>query len=345
MAIWDGIKRQLRSVIEWDNASPATLFQVWSENGDEIKNASKLLVKPGQGVIFLYEGKIEAIHLEAGLYELSTANIPFWTTITKFMQAFESEHKVGIFYFWQTEFVNQKWGTATPVRYDDPVYRFPVELRAHGNFTFRITKPEYFFTNIVGSRSTFTTEEAKRVITDRFVQQLADLLAESGFSYAQIDANRNELAAKLILDLKPVCQDLGFEMTDFRIEGTSFDEETKRRIGRIADLTAEAQAAQAAGLNYAQIQQLEALRDAARNEGGLAGAGVGIGAGFGLGQAFGAGMSNMAMGSAQAQPTPQQDTAGQDVATRLAKLKKLFEAELISSEDYEKRKQEILADV
>ena len=44
---------------------------------------------------------------------------------------------------------------------------------------------------------------------------------------------------------------LGFEFTDFRIEGVNFDEDTVRRIGRIADLAAEAQAVKAVGIDYA----------------------------------------------------------------------------------------------
>ena len=53
MALWDKIKGQLRSVIEWENADNETLFYQWSADGDEIKNASKLIVKPGQE-LFLY---------------------------------------------------------------------------------------------------------------------------------------------------------------------------------------------------------------------------------------------------------------------------------------------------
>ena len=49
MAFIDGIKRQLRSVIEWQTPDEDVLFTQWTENGDEIKNASKLIVGPGQG--------------------------------------------------------------------------------------------------------------------------------------------------------------------------------------------------------------------------------------------------------------------------------------------------------
>lgn len=335
MAIFDRIRSQLRSVIEWENPDQNEIFSLWSERGDEIKNCSKLIVKPGQGAVFVYEGRVEAIHLEEGLYELKTANIPFWTTMTKFMQAFESEHKVGIYFFWQTQFLNQKWGTSTPIKYDDPVYKFPVGLRAFGNFTFRIVRPEFFFANFVGSRSSYRLEEMRRAMSDRFMQPLTDLLAEAGHSYAEIDKNRDELAAALTDKVKPEFDKLGLEMTDFRIESTNFDDETQTRIARIADVTAEAEAAKRAGINYAQMQQLQALRDAAKNEGGLAGAGVGIGAGFGLGQSMTASMAGIAgAGSAPG--------AENDAPARLKKLKDLLDQGLITREEYEGKKAEIL---
>jgi membrane protease subunit (stomatin/prohibitin family) len=139
-------------------------------------------------------------------------------------------------------------------------------------------------------------------------------------------------------------------MTDFRVEGTSFDEATMKRINRIADMTAEAQAAQAVGLNFAQMQQLEAMRDAAKNEGGGAGLGMGLGAGMGFGNMMaGAMASNMGQQQGQQQQQqPQQQSqsaepAADDPMAKLQKLKKMFDAELISEEEYKTKKQEILS--
>ncbi len=41
-----------------------------------IKNASKLIVVPGQGCLFVLEGDVEAFFEEEGIYELNTENIP-----------------------------------------------------------------------------------------------------------------------------------------------------------------------------------------------------------------------------------------------------------------------------
>ncbi|MBI3038023.1 SPFH domain-containing protein [bacterium] len=288
MSIFGG---QMRSVIEWKDPSPDVLIWRWDGSGDELKNASKLLVNPGQAAIFVYEGQVQAVHDFSGLFELRTANIPFWTTISKFMQGFESEHKANIFFIRVTEFLNQKWGTKAPIKYDDPKYKFPVGLRAFGNFSFHITNVRKFFTEIASTRSIFNIAEIRNIIVDRLLTPLTDLFAESGYGYSEIDKKRVELSKALQDTLAEIFVPLGFELTDFRIENTDFDEDTKKRIDRISDKMADAQAIRALGevdpasmRNYATVEQLGALHQAANNPGGTAGVGVGLGAGMGLGQ-------------------------------------------------------------
>ena len=197
-----------------------------------------------------------------------------------------------------TEFLDQKWGSKGPIKYDDPKYKFPVGLRAFGNFSFRLAEPERFFTGVTSARHAYTIEEARTALVDRILTPLTDLLAESGFSYAEVDKNRVELSDALKGGLAPVLAKLGFELTDFRIENTDFDEETRTRIGKIADKLAEAQAINAlsgvesgALRNFASVEQLGALRDAAKNEGGVAGLGLGqaMAGAFGTGAAAASG--------------------------------------------------------
>ncbi len=336
MGLWDGIKKQLRSVIQWENADPSCLFLKWTDNGDEIKNASKLIVGPGQGCIFVYEGKVVAHHETEGLYDLKTANIPFLTTLKKFMQAFKSEHKVGIYYYRTTEIVDQKWGTAAMIKYNDPKYNFPVGLKAYGNFSFRIADPAGFFANVLGSLPEYHVDSARQTFVGRITQPLRDFFAESKYGYEDIDANLNEISEGVTVKLNETLGKLGFSLTDFRIEGTNFDDDTMKRINRIADAKAESHAASAVGLNYAQMQQLEALREAARNEGGVAGLGVGMGAGMNIGQMMAQNM-NMPLGH---QPAA---AAGSDPMTKLKSLKELFDNKLITQDEYDKKKAEILS--
>jgi len=335
MAILDGLKKQLRSVIQWDDPDLDTMFFRWTDSGDEIKNASKLIVGPGQGCIFVYKGKVQAILQRQGMVDLKTANIPFWTTVSRFMQYFQSEHKVALYFFRRTKFLNQKWGTSSVIKYEDPKYKFPVGLRAFGNFSFLIADPEHLLSTVIGGSSLFQAKQMSEVMVDRITQPLSDYLAECKYSYSDIDSHREEVARDIHAKLEGDFKKLGIEITDFRIEGTNFDDETLKRINRIADMTAEAHAAAAVGMNYAQVQQIEAMRDAAKNEGGGAGLGMGMGAGLGFGQ--------MMAGAMHDQQTAPESTPEDEMAVKLRKLQQLFENGLINEQEYSEKKKEILA--
>ncbi len=318
---------QLRSVIEWTDPDPAVLFLKWTADGDEIKHASKLIVGPGLGCLFVYEGRVQGVYDKEGLVSLTTENIPFWTSVTKVLQKMESEHKVGIFYYRRAEMPNVRWGTPAPIKYMDPVYSFPVGLGAFGNFSVRIIEAEAFFKNIVAGADIYSVRDLQKIIVSRITPLITDVLGKSKLAYVDIDGQRSEISAAVAQAVLPVFKTLGFELTDFRIEGTSFDEETQGRIGKIADMTAAAHAARAAGMNVAQMQQLEAMKDAAKQPATLAGAAMGLTAGMGLSQIM----------SGATAPAPVND-----VAAKLTKLKGLFDAGLITEPEFAAKKKELL---
>ncbi len=332
MGLLDGVRKQLRSVIEWNNPSADMLFYRWTDDGDEIKNASKLIVGPGQGCIFVYEGRVEALLDSEGITDLKTANLPFWTTIAKYMQAFKSEHKVGIYYYKKNEITDQKWGTASMIKYSDPKYNFEVALRAFGNYSFRIIDPVGFFSGVCGAVDNYRIEQFRQMIGARIIEPLSDYFAECAYGYSEIDKNRMEISAGIRERLVEVFKKLGFEISDFRIEGTSFDEDTMKRINRIADMTAEAEAAKRVGVNYADLQKLEALKLAAKNEGGAAGAGMSMGAGLGLGQMM-AGMG---------QPASPNAGDPNDPMVKIKKLKEMLDMGLITQAEFDEKKKAIL---
>jgi membrane protease subunit (stomatin/prohibitin family) len=326
------LNRQLRSVIEWKNPSPTTLVERWSESGDEIKNASKLVVGPGQGCIFVYEGRVQNVFAQEGLFDLKTGNIPFFTTLFRVMQGFKSEHKVGLYFFKTTKLLNLKWGTSSAIKYEDPKTKLPVGLRAFGNYTLHISDPTLFFRDVVGGRSPFLIDELRDSLNGRLVQPLSDFLAESRFSYTEIDPKREEIAAELSKKLNAELGGLGLALDDFRIQGTSFDEDTMRRINRMADVSAEAQAASSAGVSFSELQKMGALRDAARNP-GTAGMGVAMAVGMNLAGGPG-GLGAVAGGGA---PAPD------DASAKLQRLKGLFDQGLITREEYDDKKKQILS--
>ncbi len=331
MPFFDPLERQLRSIIQWDTDNEDALFYRWSSNGDEIKNASKLIVGPTQGCIFVYEGKIRAVFDKEGLFNIKTDNIPFITTLKKVMQFFESEHKAEFYFYKKTIIPDQKWGTVASIKYIDPVYDFPVDLVAFGNYSMQIKDPKRFFVSIAGEQQYFGVKDLRKIINARIIHPMSDVFAESKISYNYIDEQREELGDILKEKLDNVFDVLGFHLSDFRIEGTEFDEDTRERIGKIADTKATHFAAKSVGVSYQDMRKLDSLEAASQNEGGAAGVFLGAGAGEVL--------------SPELRKPFQESEVKQSVTQRLQQLKELFNNELITEEEYTGKKQSILDEI
>ena len=94
---------------------------------------------------------------------------------------------------------------------------------------------------------------------------------------------------------------------------------------------------------YTQFQAAKAMREAANQPGGLAGAGVGLGAGF---MAGGLMAQQLAPAMIPGGAAPQQPAAsGPSLADRLKKLKSLLEQGLIDEATFAAKRDQILADI
>ncbi|MBJ2175706.1 SPFH domain-containing protein [Aureibaculum sp. A20] len=324
-----GLINQFRSVIQWENTNEKELFIKFTDRGDEIKNASKLILQPGQGCILTYEGKIESVFDEEGIYDLKSANKPFLTTLKKFLSLHEgSEHVMGIWFYRKANILNMRWGTRVPIAYTDPIYTFPIQLSAFGNYSIKITKPQWFFENIIAGEEVYCHSDLKEVFISRVTQPITDYLANAKFSFVDIDSNLNTIASEIKEKTKTVFTELGFKILDFRIEGSQFDKETLNRIAKISDVQAEVLASKIAGVEFTEMQQLKAMRDAANNEGG---AGMVMGMGVG-----------MQTGNLLNQKPQDQKQVSDNPIEKLKKLKEMFEMDLITQIEYTEMKKAIL---
>ena len=65
---------QFANVVEWEEYRDDVLFWKWSNR--EIKKGSRLIIRPGQDAIFLYNGKVEGIFTDEGRYRIRNYSIP-----------------------------------------------------------------------------------------------------------------------------------------------------------------------------------------------------------------------------------------------------------------------------
>lgn len=322
-------KNQLRTIVQWETPAHDVLFQLYQQRNDELKNKSELILQPGQGCLLVYEGKVKDAITEPGKYTLDTDNIPFLSTMMAFMNSFETRHKTALYFFKTTQITGAHWGTADTVEYIDPVYHIPVGINAFGNYSFSFRDTLYFFEHFIGPVQTFTIRNMEDLVNQRLLQPMAQLLASAGVSVMELDKHRVALSSQFETALNEIVQPMGLTVNDFRIAGTSYNKATREHIQKIAAVGADVYNAQQAGVSYDQMQRLQAMREAAVNEGGLAAVGAGAGTGFIVAQEM--------MKTATTQHS--------DPTARLTRLKELFTQQLITEQEYQQRKQEILKDL
>lgn len=327
---------QKRDVIRWENPNPDLLAWKWEHEFDEIKNNSSLIVDPGLAAIFIKNWKIEAVETKSWKWSLETENTPFITSLKNILSGFESHEKASVFFLKIHEITNQKWWTPNSVTYIDPTYDFPVELRAFGNFSFKIIDLENFWTNYLWNRNQVLVDDIRMLITDRIVWNIASIFASKKISYNEIDSKTLEIAETLRDATKTDFEKLWLELVDFRIEDINFTDKTQNFIDKITDKKADVWAINASAnissdamKNYKEIENLWIMRDAANNS-------------WTWWDAMWAGIW-MAMWMKMTE-NMQNSTKNEesDFEAKLERLKNLLDKWLISNEDYEAKKKDIL---
>ena len=70
MGLFDKVKNQFSSVVEWPDMDDDSIFYKWHQS--EIKKGSRLIIRPAQDAIFLYQGRVEGVFTDEGDYDIES---------------------------------------------------------------------------------------------------------------------------------------------------------------------------------------------------------------------------------------------------------------------------------
>ena len=331
------IRKQFIDVIQWESPDENMLVWRFPVADQEIQNGASLTVRESQMAMFVDEGKTADV-FGAGRYTLTTQTLPVLTNLKNWDKFFQSPFKSDVYFFNTRQQLARRWGTAQPVTVRDSEFGI-VQLRSFGMYSYRINNPEAFFKEVSGVVESYSGEQLEQQLRNIAMTQLAAAFGGSGIPFLDMAANQVLLSQKMTELLVPEFAKLGLLLENFTVESITLPEavqkalDKKMSMGILGDLG-----------RYAQYQTAEAIPMAAQNEGGLAGIGAGLGVGAGIGQAMAGAMAGMMQPSTQQQPAPAQAAAPatEDPQAKLSKLKTLLDNNLISAEDYEKAKAEVL---
>jgi membrane protease subunit (stomatin/prohibitin family) len=342
MALMDFIKKQFIDIIQWTESGDGTLAWRFPMADMEIQNGAALTVRESQVAVFVNEGQVADV-FGPGLYKLTTQTLPVLTYLKNWDKLFESPFKSDVYFFSTRQQVDQKWGTPQPITVRDKDFG-AVRLRAFGNYSFRIADAKLFHTEISGTREIYTVADIDGQLRGLLLQNISNAIAGSGVPFLDLAANQVQFAEALAKQLVPEFAKLGIQLETLTVQNVSLPEELQKILDQKIGMGMVGND-MGKFMQYQTAQAIPKFAEGAGGGGGIAGDAMGLGAGVALGQVL---AQNLAQGL-QAQPAAtqqQQPTVAvvspADVMTTLEKLGELKAKGILTQEEFDAKKAELL---
>lgn len=299
-----------------------------------ISDGSIINVNDGQCMIIVESGKVVEVCAQPGEFVYDTGTEPsiFYGNLgenikksfaeigKRFTFGGESAKDQRVYYFNTKEIIGNKYGTPSPVPFrvvDNNVgLDVDIAIRCHGEYSYRITNPLLFYTNVCGnveneySRETIDSQLKTELLTA--LQPAFAKISDMGIRYSSLPAHTMEIGDALNEVLSAKWRDLrGIEIVVFGISSLNASEEDEKMIKELQRNAAFRNPTMAAA--HMVGAQAQAMQDAANNRGGA------MNGFFGMGMAQNTGGTNaanlFAMGQQQQAQPQQSQTAGEWTCT------------------------------
>ena len=280
---------QFANVVEWQEYRDDMLFWKWSNK--EIKKGSRLIIRPGQDAIFLYNGKVEGIFRDEGSYDIESAIIPFLSTLKGFKFGFNSGLRAEVLFI-NTKEVLVKWGTKNPVLIPAPGLPGGMPIRAFGTFTCKVADYDALIEKVAGIKQQYSVEDVQERIISMLDQLLMKWIAKEGKDMFNLQVNADAIGRGIREDLDMEMSKIGISIASFAISSFNYPESVQKM--------AEKAAAQSMIGDVGRFQQVAMGEAMAKgNGGGTASDMAGMAMGMAMGQQMAAQMAQAMNGGAQ----------------------------------------------
>jgi membrane protease subunit (stomatin/prohibitin family) len=348
MALMDFIKKQFIDIIEWVEPGDGTLAWRFPMADREIQNGGSLTVRESQMALFVNEGKVADL-FGPGRYTLTTATLPILTYLQNWDKLFKSPFKSDVYFFSTRQQVDQRWGTPQPITIRDKDFG-AVRLRAFGNYSYRIADPAAFHTKISGTREAYTINELDGQLRGLVLQHISDAIAQSGIPFLDLAANQIEFARALEKEIGPAFEAIGLKLEGMTVQSVSLPEELQKIMDQKIGMGMVG-GDMGKFIQYQTGQAIPEMAKAAGTGGGsIAGDAMGLGAGVAMGQVLAqnlqqglqGGQAAAANAAATAAAAQAAAVRPDDVMATLEKLGELKTKGILTQEEFDAKKAELL---
>ena len=321
MGFLDSVKSQFIDVVEYLDDSDRVLIYKYTRPGDEIKQGAKAIVRESQAAVFIKGGELADI-LFPGTHKLDTDNLPFLSTLGAFPYLFNSPIKSDLYFVSLKQFIDNPWETKNPVMKRDKDFNM-VRIRAAGKFAFRVADVELFMEEVFGAQHKLESDDIIGYLSSIVLEAFAVTLGESELPVLDLAMRYRGLSDAVEEAANATAHAMGIAFSNVVIESITLPEAVEKLIDEQSGIGMASKNMD----TFLQYQTARAMRDASRQEGGLAGLGAGL--------AFGNTIAAQAQTGAAA--------PGKSIpADELRALKGLLDDGILTQEEFDLKKKQIL---
>ena len=321
-AVGSTMQDQWLDLIKCDNMDMETLMVKQTTKSGQISKGSRILVAPGQVAVIYDSGAVLDATAEEGVYTFDQSSSPsffggqFGPVFKEMWQRFTyggtPAKEQAIFFFNSKEILDNKFGTATPIPFQDWSHAIPnqmtnslspmgVNVRCYGKYTFKLDDVAVFMRIHAGTANVVKKQDITEQMRSEVVASFQNVLNEMGNSQhrvpvLELPSYTDEM--KKVMDERIFDEPIrarGVRLVSFTIESVSLDDASQQKIDRYE---------YSSNSMMQQGKIIDVMETAAGNEAGAAGAFMGLGmANMGSGGMTGGAMQNAWNGNGQGQQT------------------------------------------
>jgi membrane protease subunit (stomatin/prohibitin family) len=253
-----------------------------------------IIVREDEIAVFFRDGKAIGYLDQPNRYALTSLNAPILGKLVNELSGVRQQAEV---YYIQKRIIDGKFGSKEPYAFRDPTFGV-VNLKLFGEFRYKVSNPENFINQFVGTFNVETSGEVEDRLKDQLVIIIYEALGkmkENGMSVLDIPSSLTTIEQMVLGRTKENFDQYGIAIDKISGLNIVLPEEVQKAVDERASMGV-------LGVNYMQYQAGRAMVDAAKNPtAGAASTGVGLGAGIGMGYMM---MGQMASPQAMGAPAP-----------------------------------------
>ncbi|MHB1909257.1 MAG: SPFH domain-containing protein [Nitrososphaerales archaeon] len=281
------------TTIAWND--PDKLNNVMWKVPRLIRLNDNIVVREDEVAVFYRDGKVLTYFDQPNRYALTDFNAPIVGNLLKFFTGVQQQAEV---YYVKKIYMDGKYGSTEPYQFTDPTFGI-VNLRIFGEYRWKVSSPENFINEFVGTLSLETSADVEARLKEQLVILVFNAIGKlksQGMKVTDLAVNLTNIE-QVVLSLAPDnFGQYGVEINKISGLTISLPDEVQKAIDTRSEMGV-------LGVNYMQYQVGQAVVDAAKNTSGTAGIGSGLGVGLGAGAGMG-----YTLGGAMSQGMNQQPT-------------------------------------